>query len=227
MKLYNFSFGPYPQRVNIYLAEKRPAGVERIIYRAPDPSADVPPASIRALSATGAMPLLQDADGTVIGQSLAILDYIEDRVAEGDMRGATPATRARTREFVHVSDEATTLFALWARHGSALSRGAAGTSREVAAICGGRYFDQLRLIDRMMGDGSFIAGDQVTIADCVAMAMVQYAADFYAVSVPPDCGRLACWFERFSSRPSAAEPSYPEDKRAVARGLMEQTGVKL
>ncbi|WP_425340446.1 hypothetical protein [Ciceribacter sichuanensis] len=39
----------------------------------------------------GSLPILRDADGTVIGQSLAILEYIEDRVPEPDMRGNTPA----------------------------------------------------------------------------------------------------------------------------------------
>lgn len=225
MKLYNFAFGPYPQRLNIYLAEKCPADVERIIFDEPDRAADVPPARVKSLTPTGAMPILQDNDGTVIGQSLAILDYIEDKRPEPDMRGSTPAARARTREFVHVFDEALTFFGLWARHGSDLGHGVVRTSQDVAEICAGRYWGQLRLVERMMGEDAFIAGDRVTVADCVAMATLQYAADFYAVPVPPDCIRLQSWFNRFSSRPSAARPKYPEDKRARALGLMEQTGV--
>ena len=31
MKLYNFNFGPFPQRLNIYLAEKNLPDVKRII----------------------------------------------------------------------------------------------------------------------------------------------------------------------------------------------------
>lgn len=226
MRLYNFAFGPYPQRLNIYLAEKRPAGVERILFDAPDKAADIPPASVRALTPTGSLPILRDDDGTVIGQSLAILDYIEDKVPEPDMRGRTPADRAWTRQFVHLFDEAATFFGLWARHGSPLGRGTVRMSRDVAEICAARYFNQLRLVDRMMGDGAFITGDRITIADCVAMATLQYAADFHAVPIPPGCGRLERWFDRFSSRPSAARPPYPEPKRAVALGLVEHTGVR-
>lgn len=190
MKLYNFAFGPYPQRLNIYLAEKGAANVERILFDAPDKNADMPPAAIKALTPTGSLPMLLDDDGTVIGQSLAILEYLEDTASGPDMLGATPAARARTRQFVHVVDEAMTFFGLWARHGSHLGHGAVRRSPEVAEICASRYFDQLRLIERMMGRDAFLAGDQVTIADCVAMAMLQYARDFYTVPIPPDCVRL-------------------------------------
>ena len=226
MKLYNFAFGPYPQRLNIYLAEKRPVGIEQIIFDEPDRAANVPPASVKALTPNGSMPMLQDDDGTVVGQSLAILEYIEDTRPDPDMRGSTAAARARTRQFVHVFDEALTFFGLWARHGSRLGHGVVRTSQAVAEVCASRYAGQLRLIERMMmADDAFIAGDRVTIADCVAMATLQYAADFYAVPLPPGCPKLEGWFERFSVRPSAARPKYPEDKRARALGLMEQTGV--
>lgn len=225
MKIYNFAFGPYPQRVNIYLAEKSPPNVERVIFDAPDKKAGVPPASIKALTPTGAMPILRDEDGAIIGQSLAILEYLESKVSGPDMLGATPAAKARTREFVQVFDEALTFFGLWARHGSDLGRDAVPISLDVAAICAARYFDQLRLIEKMMSQSDFITGDRVTIADCVAMATLQYAADFYDVPVPDDCQRLARWCAEFRQRPSAASPRYPEDKRAIALGLMAQTGV--
>ena len=227
IKTYSFQFGPYPQRLNIYLAEKQPANVEATIWPAPNASAGIPPAEIKALTSTGSLPILQDEDGTVIGQSLAILEYLEERASGPDMLGSTPAQRARTRQFVHQFDEALTFFALWARHGSHLSRGSVRSSQDVAEICAERYFRQLRLIDKSMGKTAFIAGDFVSLADCVAMATLQYAKEFYSVPIPEDCARLSRWFEAFSHRPSAASPPYPEDKRALGLGLMQQTGIKL
>ncbi|SCY92561.1 glutathione S-transferase family protein [Paracoccus tibetensis] len=225
MKLYNFSFGPYPQRLNIYLAEKNPHNVDQIIFSEPNPSADVPPARIKALTATGSLPILRDDDGTVVEQSLVILEYLEERLPGPDMLGATAAARARTRQLVQAFDEAMTFFALWARHGSRLGVGKVPISMELAQICGSRFFDQLRLLDRMISAGEFVAGDHVSIADCMAMATLQYAHDFYGVPVPPDCERLTAWLDSFSLRPSARRPPYPEAKRARALGLMEQTGV--
>lgn len=225
IKLYNFAFGPYPQRLNIYLAEKGLSDVETIIFAVPDREANVPPADLKALTPTGSMPILMDADGTVIGQSLAILEYLEDSTSGPDMLGATPAARACTRQFVHMFDEALTFFGLWARHGSRLGHGTGRTSQEVAEICAARYFDHLRLIEKMIPQAEFIAGDQVTIADCVAMATLQYVIDFYDVPIPNDCPKLARWYTCFASRPSAASPRYPADKREKALGLMAQTGI--
>ncbi|MEW4402113.1 glutathione S-transferase family protein [Agrobacterium tumefaciens] len=225
IEIYNFAFGPYPQRVNIYLAEKQPGGVAVTVYAKPDRLANLPPPEIRALTPMSSLPILRDVDGTVIGQSLAILDYLEDTIPDPDMRGNTPAERAKVRQYVHMFDEALTLFGLSARHGSALGQGVVRSSREVAEICADRYFGQLRLIERLMSEEPFIAGEHVTLADCVAMATLQYASDFYAVPIPPECVKLQMWFDRFSERPSAKRPPYPEQQRRKALGLMGQTGV--
>ncbi len=227
IEIFNFAFGPYPQRVNIYLAEKQHEGVAVTVYAQPDRFANIPPPEIRALTPMGSLPILMDGEGTVIGQSLAILDYLEDAIPYHDMRGNTPAERAKVRQYVHMFDEALTFFGLWARHGSALGQGVVRSSREVAEICADRYFGQLLLIERLMSEKPFIAGEHVTLVDCVAMATLQYARDFYAVPIPPECVKLQMWFDRFSQRPSARRPPYPEQQRRKAFGLMEQTGIRL
>jgi glutathione S-transferase len=164
IKLYNFSFGPYPQRLNIYLDEKKPGNLETIIFDEPDKQAGVPPPEIKALAITGSIPVLVDDDGTIIGQSPAILEYLVDKTSGPDILGATPSARGRTRQFVHMFDEVLTFFGLWALHGSQLGYGLVRTSPEVAEICAARYFAQLRLIERMIGEAAFLAGDQVTTA---------------------------------------------------------------
>lgn len=226
IEIFNFAFGPYPQRVNIYLAEKQPGGVAMTVYAQPDRLANMPPPEIGALTPMESLPILRHADGTVIGQSLAILDYIEDTIPDPDMRGKTPSVRAKVRQCVYMFDEALTFFGLWARHGSVLGQGVVRSSREVAEICADRYIGQLRLVESLMPEERFIAGQYVTLADCVAMATLQYASDFYAVPIPPECVKLQTWFDRFSQRPSAKRPSYPEEQRGKAFGLMDQTGVR-
>jgi len=52
------------------------------------------------------------------------------------------------------------------------------SSREVAEIGADRYIGQLRLVESLMPEERFIAGQYVTLADCVAMATLQYASDF-------------------------------------------------
>lgn len=227
MEIFNFAFGPYPQRVNIYLAEKQSLDVALTLYEAPDETANIPPSEIKALTPMGSLPILRISEGTVIGQSLAILEYIEDKVPVPDMRGSTQAERAKVRQLVYLFDEGLTFFGLWARHGSRLGYGARRSDQEIAGICAARYFDQLRLIERMTDQEAFVAGERVSLADCVAMATLQYARDFYGVPVPPECIKLQQWFDRFSLRPSATPPPYPEEQRGRAYGLMEQTGISL
>lgn len=227
MKLYNFAFGPYPQRVNIYLAEKTPAGIERIILDAPTGKGNWPPDEIAALSLTGSLPIIVDGDGTTVTQSLAILEYIEDTRPEPNMRGHTAATRARTRQLVAVFDEAMDAFALWGRYGSDLGGHDKDTHREVIKIGSERYFQKLQLAEKMIGDTEFLTGETVTIADCVAMAMLQYSLTFFDVPIPPDCVRLQRWYDRFAKRPSAAAGAFPLEQRSIARHLMRQTNVAL
>ncbi len=227
MRLYNFAFGPYPQRLTIYLAEKGLADVELIRLEPPSGKGNWPPAAIEHLSPSGSLPIIVDDDGTVVGQSLAILEYIEDTRSGLDMRGNTPRDRARTREVTTVVDEALTFFGVWARYGSRLSRGTDHESRATAEIGAERYFEKLRLTDRMIASAEFIAGDTVTTADCVAMAALHFILSFYGVPIPSDCSRLSDWYARFSRRPSAPTCDYPSEQHAFALGLMAQTGIRI
>ncbi|KAI9739216.1 MAG: hypothetical protein M1834_007429 [Cirrosporium novae-zelandiae] len=56
-------------------------------------------------------PMLQigapESPGAYIHQSVPILEYLEDRFPEPDMRGATPELRAKGRDMLGVLDEAT------------------------------------------------------------------------------------------------------------------------
>ncbi|RZN34698.1 glutathione S-transferase family protein [Bradyrhizobium sp. Leo121] len=227
MKLYNFAFGPYPQRLTIYVAEKGLTDIELIRLDPPTDQTNWPPALLKGLTPASSLPIVVDDDGTVVGQSLAILEYLEDTRPGPDMRGRTPADRAHTRELVTVFDDALSFFALWARHGSLLNRGVDRESRDVAEICAPSYFQKLRLAERMIGDAEFLAGEAVTIADCVAMATLRYVDGFYDVPIPSDCSRLSNWYARFSSRPSVPAHDFPPHQHALARHLMTQTGISI
>ena len=225
MKLYNFDFGPYPQRVNIYLAEKGLTDVEREYLEAPTGKTKWPPDEVAAHSQTGSLPIIVDDDGTVVAQSLAILEYLEDIRPEPDMRGRTAAERARTRQLVAVFDEALDGFALWGKYGSDLGGYDKHDYRQVFNIGAQKYVQKLRLAERMIADTEFLAGNRVTIVDCVAMAMLQYTKDFFDVPLPPDCPKLVRWYMRFSKRPGCKSGVFPSEQHEIGRGLMRQTGV--
>lgn len=225
VKLYDFPWGPYPLRISIYLAEKGLTDVEVIKCDPPLDKSNWPPAFLKELTPAGSLPVIVDDDGTAVGQSLAILEYLEETRSGPDLLGASPALRARTREMVSVFDEAIAFFGLWARHGSYLNRGIITESLEAAAIGAERYGQKLRLAERMIETNEFVAGPSVTIADCVAMAALQFTREFYGVPIPSDCPSLIGWYDRFSQRPSVQKLEFPPEQHAVARQLMAQTGI--
>jgi glutathione S-transferase len=226
MKLYNFGFGPYPQRLTIYLAEKGIPDVDVVTFDPPvEARENWPPPAVAALSPTGSLPIVVDDDGTAVTQSLAILEYLEDAYPYPEMRGRTAAERAHTRQILNVFDEALDAFALWGSYGSDLGGRDKGEYRHVIRIGAESYFGKLRLAERMIGETEFLASARVTIADCVAMALLQYTADFYDVPIPADCRKLTAWKARFASRPSVRACVFPPEQWRIARNLMAQTGV--
>lgn len=218
MKLYELDWGLYPRRVSIYLAEKGISGIERIAF---DALAAWPPPELARLSPAGSVPILETDDGTLIRSSIAILEYLEERFPAPNMLGATPEAKARTRELVGAIDEAANQFVVWCREGSPLYAVRKKQSREAATLAADAYHGRLRLLDRMAQETEepFLAGSQVTIADCIAMATLQFAENFYGVPLPANYSALSAWYAFFSSRPSACLPSYPEPLRALAHGL--------
>lgn len=218
MKLYELEWGLYPRRVGIYLAEKGLTGIERIAL---DPMKGWPPAELKAISPAGTVPILVPADGPAIRQSVAILEYLEEIHPEPFMLGKTAQDRARSRELMGVIDEACTHFSRWCHAASPLFAGRDVQSVDAAAISRGAYLRQLAVLDALAAEtgGPFLSGAAIGIADCMAMATLQFAERFYGVPVPEDCPTLREWYAMFQQRPSAAVPDYPAMLHELAYGL--------
>ena len=218
MTLYELEWGLYPRRVGIYLAEKGITDINRIAF---DLLAGWPPPELERRSPLAAVPILRTENGTPIRSSIAILEYLEERFPSPDMLGATPELRARTRELVAVIDEAALQFGIWCHKGSPAFAGREEQSREAGTIAADAYNGRLRMLGTLAGEtpGTFLAGDGVTIADCIAMATLQFAEKLYGVPLPEGCAVLRDWYDMFGKRPSAAAPSYPEPLLVAAYGL--------
>lgn len=218
MKLYEIEFGVYPRRVSIYLAEKGIADIERIAF---DLDQGWPPKEMSSLSPLGTVPILQVNQKLIIRSSIAILEYLEERYPTPPMIGRTPAEKARTREFVALADEATTMFGFWVRKVSPLFRGREEHNRDAGRLAAGWYYRRLREIDTLMHEleGDFLAGDIPTIADCITYSTIQFAYDLYDVPYPEDARRLMNWFHRFADRPSSATAPFPVELRVATQGL--------
>ncbi|RCS23450.1 glutathione S-transferase family protein [Phyllobacterium salinisoli] len=226
MKLYNFPWGPYPRRLSLYLAEKGIADIERIEVEFPHQPDLWPKDFLRKLNPAHSLPVLDTGNGMLIGQSIAILEYLEERYPNPNMLGETSEERARTRELVAVFDEATSFFGLWARQGSSVNAGRHTPSAEAARVGAERFASKLRVGEAKFV-GPFINGNRLTIADCVAMALIEFVDQFYGVPVPADCPKLSEWYLRLSDRETMQSLRYPQEMLDLAYGLPEQTQVFL
>lgn len=225
MKLYELAWGLYPRRVGIYLAEKNITHIDRVAF---DLMAGWPPPELAQLSPAGTVPILDTGKGALVRSSIAILEYLEERFPSPDMLGATPEARARVREMVSVIDEAAMQLGIWCHKASPVFAGAEAQNHETAAFAADAYNKRLRLLDVMLreNDGEFLTGSDVTIADCVAMATLQFAQNLYGVPVPKACPALCAWYDNFALRPSAVAPDYPAPLLAVAYGLLEHSVIR-
>lgn len=218
MKLYELDWGLYPRRIGIYLAEKGITEIKRIAF---DALAVWPAPEIARLSPMGTVPILETENGTLIRSSIAILEYLEERFPSPEMLGRTPEERARTREMMAVIDEAAIQFGIWCHKASPLFAAGEVQNQEAATFAADAYYGRLRLLDALAKEtqGPFLAGSQVTIADCIAMATLQFAENVYGVPIPSGCPTLADWYANFGSRPSATLPVYPAPMLTLAHGL--------
>ena len=204
MKLYVFPIAPNPTRVRLYLAEKREAGgpldlAEQLVdlrggeQKRPEHLARNP---------LGKLPVLELDDGSHLTESLAIIEYLEERQPEPPLIGRTPEERARVRELERIAELA--VLGPIARIVHA-TRSPLGWPPEPAVAENARKTlpDGLARLDATLADGrTFLAGERPTIADCTLAAALQFGR-FGAVELPGGFARLAGWDERYRARAPA------------------------
>src|SRR5262245_39217671 len=101
MKLYMFPLAPNPRRVVVYLKEK---GIELSFVSIDVTKGENRTPEFLAKNPSGALPVLELDDGTVLTESLAIVEYLEELHPNKPMIGTTPLERARVRELERICE---------------------------------------------------------------------------------------------------------------------------
>src|ERR1051325_7619772 len=96
MRLYWHPFSIIPRRVRIALREKS-IPCEEVEVDLPGGAHRAPP--FRRLNPFGQIPVLEDGD-LVVAESIAILEYLEERWPRPALLPADPACRARCRQYM-------------------------------------------------------------------------------------------------------------------------------
>lgn len=201
MKLYDYVGAPNPKKVRVYLAEK---GIQVPLEQVDILSGQNRQPPFLAKNPMGGLPVLELDDGTCIPESLAIIEYFEELHPNPPMIGTTPAERARVRALERVCElgvlsRIATIFQnthpFFAARVKQSPEAAENARTQLAAI--------VKVLDRAIGDGPFVAGATPTIADCTLLAALNFA-EFGQIAIDPAATNVHAWYERFRRRPSAA-----------------------
>jgi len=205
LKLYTFVVAPNPVKLRVYLAEKG-IEVEQVLVNLREGEQRSP--AHRARNPLARLPVLELDDGSLLTESLAIIEYFEELHPEPSLIGRTPLERARVREIERVADLDVLMRVARIVHATRSPLGLPPVPA-VAELERARLPQVLAALDQRIGGAPFLAGERPTIADCTLFAAFRFA-EFGGVEIDPACARLHAWYARFSERPSArAEPRLP------------------
>ncbi len=207
MKLYD-SFGPNPRALRMFLLEK---------------DVDLPKVTIDLMGAEnrqapyteknpgGQVPALELDDGRVIGETVAIFEYLEEKYPNPPLIGRTAEERAEARQWqrrieLKITEHLYNGFRF--AEGVELFRPRMRVLPEAADGLKATARDNLAWLDKLLQGKQFIAGDRFTMADIILYCALDFGA---SVNQPldPTLTNVVSWKERVAARPSAAGSLHP------------------
>ncbi len=200
MKLYNFA-APNPHKVRIYAAEK---GIELDLVDVDVMNHGLRTPEMLAKNPLAVVPFLELDDGTVIRESLVIIEYLEELIPEPPMLGRSPLQRARVRELDRLAELGLMVeLANYVHNVSPFFADKGPQSPDAAKMAVNCYRKNLGIMDREIGDKPFVAGDRPSVADCTLYATLGFG-DYVGLKDAEEFPNIVRWRQAFSRRPSAS-----------------------
>jgi glutathione S-transferase len=208
MKLFMFPFAPNAAKVRLYLAEKKEGGcdiaascgLEEVMVNLIEGGQKQ--SDYLLVNPFGAVPALELDDGSVLHESLAIIDYFEALFPEPPMWGTDPVSQAKARQVERIADIGVLIGVAREIHNTNSPLGLPANP-PVAAHFRERWMEVVDFLENEMADGRpFLAGERVTVGDCTLQAILQFARllEFDVLEGAP---RLLEWCDNFRERPAA------------------------
>jgi glutathione S-transferase len=206
LKLYFFPVAPNPTRLRLYLAEKREGGaqfdIEEVTVNLPE--GEQRSAEHLERNPLAKLPVLETEDGNHLTESLAIMEYLEERVPDPPMIGTTPLARARTRELERIIEIGVLRPISEIVHATASPLGLP-PNPVLAELFRERLPVGLAIVEDRLRDGRpFLMGDSPSIADCTLAAALQFGR-FKQVEIDPSFENILRWDRTFRERVSAKQ----------------------
>jgi glutathione S-transferase len=204
MKLYTQIVAPNPTKVELYLAEKAAAGapieIERVSVDLMGGAHRTP--AITEKNALQRVPFLELDDGSILTESLPIIEYLEELHPYPAFIGETALERAHVRALERMIDGDILRGSATIVHAKRSPTGMA-PNPAVAEFFLERIKAPLASLDALLADGRpFVAGARVTIADFPLAAALQFAR-FGRIGIVEPYSHIAAWDQRFRQREAA------------------------
>jgi len=169
MKLYNRDSSPYCARVRIQMYHKN------LPVTLTPPPGGSSSAEYRKFAILGRVPALE-LDGAVIAESLAIMEYLEDRFPAPALRPAKAEQLARMRTLCQANDHYVmpALRALVVLSREDASQGALASAAEELKT-------QLSQLQELLDEDPYAVGDQLTLADCTLAPAFHFTTEIPAM----------------------------------------------
>ncbi len=203
MRLYSVPISTNVERVTLALAHKG-LSVEHVEVPYDDRS------EIVRISGQELVPVLV-ADGEVVADSTAILEWLEDRFPEPPLFPGERARRAEAAVFVDWFNR------VWKRAPNAIADDLEGGAPDPEVVA--RHVVELRgsldVFEALLDGRDYLLGDELSVADCAAFPFLKFGLlwteddpyVFHAVlrdNLRPDAHpRVAAWIRRVDERPRA------------------------
>jgi glutathione S-transferase len=216
MQIYG-SFGPNPRALRMFLAEKN--------MTIPTKELDIMAGENRRPPYTdknpgGQLPALELDDGAVIGETVAIFEYLEEQNPKPPLVGTNAKERAETRMWQRRVEQRITenlyngfRFA----EGLQLFKDRMRCMPEASAGLKQTAIDNLHWLDKLLGTRSFVVPDRFTIADIILFCALDFGRSV-GQALPSDTPKVNAWFERVAARPSAKASLHPAAAQVKMQG---------
>ncbi len=204
MKLYTYPGAPNPRRVHVYLAEK---GLE-----IPRETVDIlkrenrTPEFIEKRNVMGGLPVLELDDGTHLAESVAICRYLEALHPQPPLFGRSPEEQGRIEMWIRrIELNFMMQVGLVWLHGSPLTKAVVKEQLpEMAKQARANVAAYYRFLDGQLAGRPFVAGDDFSMADILALTTYDFADRLVELHPEPGLASLERWHREVSSRPSAS-----------------------
>jgi glutathione S-transferase len=208
MKYYD-SLGPNPRLVRLFALERGidlPETVQVDIMGGENRQADH-----LARNPSGELPALELDDGSILAETVAICEYLDEKSSGTSLVGATPEERAATRMWirrVEIWVTAPMTDAFRSAEGAAMFKDRRHLIPQAADDWKAIGQEGIARLDAQIEGREFVAGDSLTLADIVLYALLDFGIGV-GQPIDPKCTNVQAWFERMAARPSAEASLHP------------------